>query len=73
MDGQMESLLLYFFNKKMLLKVSSAKVFLGLGTPSPEEESNPREGAGRFPRGTHGLPLPPPSQLPMTTRLLSDA
>lgn len=72
MDGQMESLLLYFFNKKMLLKVSSAKVFLALGTPSQKRNPIRGRGLGRFPRGTQGLPFLPPSQLPMTTRLLSD-
>lgn len=46
MDGQMESLLLYFFNKKMLLKASSAKVFLGLGTRSAKK--TPRAGAGEL-------------------------
>lgn len=46
MDGQMESLLLYFFNKKMLLKMSSVKIFLGLGKMS--KKKNMREGAGEF-------------------------
>lgn len=56
MDGQMESLLLYFFNKKMLLKVSSAKVFLGLGKTS--EKKQLREGAGE---SSQGDPVPSPS------------
>lgn len=65
----MEGLLLYFFkNKKMLLKVSSAKLFLGRGV---------RRICGRvvesLSTGFHCLlPLSPslPSQSPMTTRLL---
>lgn len=64
MDGQMESLLLYFFNKKMLLKVSSAKVFLALGTPSQKRNPIRGRGWGASPEGHRAFlfSLPPSCQ-----------